>query len=242
MTIYEPCPSCGTLNWALHDNAMHKMADRIAALEAKMNDKGETARACKDWCGGPVPGHAWSGHFSDDLKRAFCTTNCYLRDAAERLTPPTFEQLVERVGPLPSGQLATAERQKDRCGIRISGTEWCVLDVNHNGQHEPAPAQVQPSGVAAGGALSDHCDTCGGGRWGPWSACHVAGDERIAALEARLRKAKRKAKRAEQKLAAAERERDAAVKAERERCLAWFDGGGDPTFVYAAIRDGKEAP
>jgi len=150
-----------------------------AMAEAKMNDKGETAcksvymagveriaareaAGCKSWCGTAHYPSVLEGneifHWSGDA-RGWCSERC--RDAAKRPTPPTFEQLVERVGDLPTGQLVTPDSAEAPCQTIVDGT-WKSIDMQRDGStryegvdgrrvtvhaEEPAPAQAQPSGA-----------------------------------------------------------------------------------------------
>jgi len=194
------------------------MKDRIAALEAKMSDKGETSPAEVHEAMQSAP------HDGKPYRQARAAiADC--RDAAKRPTTEAPRGCGARlVGGIICGNTSvngvtmlcgTCSHQCD-CGSCNPGGRRRSGKCSCGVVHCNAPAQAQPSG--------ERC---------------ICDANQVAALDARLREAERER---DEAIKAAHLDTVASVMAERERCLAWFDGGGDPAFVYAAIRDGRAAP
>lgn len=100
---------------------VRKRHEGPCVVPRELPDDGSVLRAdapkCKEWCGTtgyPDVGPDVIVYCTLSDPRGFCSVAC--RDAATK-PRPTFEELVARVGPLPSGQLASAVGEHYRCPV-----------------------------------------------------------------------------------------------------------------------------
>lgn len=138
MSDRPPCPVCWheeTMRAARQERLEHDLTDETLLLWQRPYG-GARGQVVTRWDGGswqcPTCGVVLIPHDAAVLLDAVLTVSY----PAWRDNPT---QLAWFTAAAKGGHVLAQERPNDgrsgRCGIRISGDEWCVLDVGHGGKH-----------------------------------------------------------------------------------------------------------